>query len=166
MKKTPVSRTTAAAPRRLKLGPLRDNLGYLTRVLRNVTQQSSARHVDDLGHATGQITMLGLIAANEGVSQNELAGAMLMRKSQVTSLIQDLVERGLVQRAEQGGDRRYNALTLTPPGQQAWKRARDRIHQHSDELLGALSPDEREQLTALVRKLLAAHLQDAEIDFD
>src|SRR5262245_54333407 len=116
--------------RRLKLGILRDNLGYLTRLTRNVVTQSSADFVDDLGFATGQITLLGLIAANEGVSQNDLARALLMRKSQVTGLIHDLVERGLVTRSEMS-DRRFNALALTKAGAQAWRQARERITRHS-----------------------------------
>lgn len=134
--------------------------------MRNVSQQSSGAFVQDLGHATGQITMLGLIAANRGVTQTELAEAMLMRKSQVTGLIQDLVTRGLVARTEQGGDRRFNALSLTRQGQQAWARAREHIQRHSDHLLAALDDSEREMLTRLLRKLLAAHLSDFDIDFD
>lgn len=154
------------ARRRLKLGILRENLGYLTRLTRNVATQSSEAFVGDLGHATGQITLLGLIAANEGVSQNDLARALLMRKSQVTGLIHDLVERGLVTRTESDSDRRYNALSLTKAGTQAWRQARERITRHSDSLLEGLDPLEREELMRLIRKLLAARLSDGDLDFD
>lgn len=152
--------------RRLRLGPLRDNLGYLTRVMRNVSVQTSGQHVADLGHVTGQITLLGLIAANEGVTQNELARAILMSKSQVTGLIQDLVARGLVAREEHGGDRRFNTLALTAEGGKAWKKALARISRHSDELMAPLEPAERAELARLLRKLLASSLPDADIDFE
>lgn len=154
------------ARRRIKLGMLRDNLGYLSRMMRNVTSQSSSDYVDDLGYATGQITLLGLIAANDGIAQNDLARALLMRKSQVTGLIHDLVERGLVTRSEKGSDRRFNSLSLTKAGTQAWRQARDRITKHSDGLLAGLEPAEREELARLLRKLLAARLSDGDLEFE
>lgn len=157
---------SAAVHRRLRLGALRDNLGYLSRVMRNVSAQSSGEHVDDLGFATGQITLLGLIAANAGVTQNELAHALLMRKSQVTGLIQDLAVRGLVAREAHGDDRRFNTLALTPDGSKAWKRALARVTAHSDGLLAGLEPAERLELTRLLRKVLAANLPQGDIDFD
>lgn len=155
-----------APPRRLKLGILRENLGYLSRLTRSVVMQSSAEFVDDLGYATGQITLLGLIAANDGVSQNDLARALLMRKSQVTGLLHDLVERGLVTRTEMGSDRRFNKMSLTKAGAQAWRQARDRITRHSDTVLKGLEAAEREQLARLLRKLLAANLADGDLEFD
>lgn len=154
------------ARRRLKLGILRDNLGYLSRLTRNVVMQSSGDYVDDLGHATGQITLLGLIAANDGASQNDLAHALLMRKSQVTGLIHDLVERGLITRSESGSDRRYNTVSLTKQGQAAWRQARERITRHSASLMDALEPAEQQELARLLRKLLAAQLSEVDLDFE
>ncbi len=152
--------------RRLKLGALQHNMGYLTRLARNAVRQSSGDFVGDLGFATGQITLLGLIAANDGVSQNDLARALLMRKSQVTGLIQDLVARGLVSRVEMGLDRRFNALSLTKTGAQAWRRARERVSRHSDTVLQVLAEDERVELSRLLRKVIAANVPDADIEFE
>ncbi len=155
-----------SAKTRLKLGVLQHNLGYLMRVARNVVMQSSGDYVDDLGFATGQITLLGLIAANEGIAQNDLARALLMRKSQVTGLIQDLVARGHVERSAQGGDRRFNALSLTPAGKKAWRQARERIGRHSGSLLAGLDDAEREELLRLLRKMIAANLHEVEFELD
>lgn len=162
MKSNPVNRTKGST---LKLGVLRDNLGYLSRITRNVVTQSSGEFVDDMGFATGQVTLLGLISANDGVSQNDLARALLMRKSQVTALIHDLVLRGLVERNEAGNDRRFNALSLTKAGAVAWRQARGRIVRHSEQLQEGLEPAEREELSRLLRKLIATNLPDADLDF-
>lgn len=151
---------------RLKLGMLRHNMGYLTRLARNAVRQSSGDFVGDLGYATGQVTLLGLIAANRGVTQNDLARALLMRKSQVTGLIQDLVARGLVSRVEMGQDRRFNTLSLTKAGTQAWRQARQRITGHSDSVLQGLTPEERAELSRLLRKVIASNMPDADIEFD
>ena len=158
--------TKASTKPRLKLGYLRNNIGYLTRVTRNLVRNSSGEFVSDLGLATGQITLLGLIAANAGISQNDLANALLMRKSQVTGLIQDLVERDYVNRVELGGDRRFKALSLTKSGALAWRRARERIARHSDSVVDALTAAEREELGRLLRKVIAANMSSGEIDFE
>jgi DNA-binding MarR family transcriptional regulator len=155
-----------SAKPRLKLGVLLHNMGYLSRLARNVVRHASVQFLEDMGFATGQVTLLGLIAANDGISQNDLARALLMRKSQVTALIQDLVARGLVQREDGGQDRRYNALSLTRSGTQAWKRARQRITRHSDSVLVQLTPAEQVELSRLLRKLIAANLPDCDIDFE
>jgi DNA-binding MarR family transcriptional regulator len=91
-----------------------------------------------------------------------------MRKSQITALIHDLVNRGLVVRTEADNDRRFNALSLTSAGMQAWRLARKRIMKHSDQLMAGLAPAEREELARLLRKLIATNLQelDLELDFD
>jgi len=156
----------ANAKSQLKLGLLQHNLGYLMRVARNVVMQSSGEFVGDLGYVTGQITLLGLIAANEGTAQNDLGRALLMRKSQVTGLIQDLVARGLVERSAQGADRRFNAVKLTPAGEKAWHQARDRIGRHSASLLVEFSDAERDELLRLLRKLIATNLQEVDFELD
>jgi DNA-binding MarR family transcriptional regulator len=165
MKEKLVAKTTTAR-RRLKLGTLRGNIGYLTRVVRNVVRHSSSAFVGELGLATGQITLLGLIAANEGVSQNDLASAMLMRKSQVTGLIQDLVERDYVARVDMGADRRFNALSLTQSGKQVWRRARACITSHSDSVVEALNLSERDELMRLLCKVIAHNFKNGEVDFE
>ncbi|RZJ12236.1 MAG: MarR family transcriptional regulator [Rubrivivax sp.] len=150
--------------RQLKLGVLRDNMGFLSRVLRNMAVQSAEAYVGELDLAAGQLTMLGLISANEGVEQNEIARVMLMRKSQVTTLIQDLVSRGFVTREEHGADRRYLKLGLTPEGEALWQRAAQLVSTHSEMLLGVLDEPEQAQLVRLVKKMLASHLSDVGID--
>ncbi|MCX7175948.1 MAG: MarR family winged helix-turn-helix transcriptional regulator [Proteobacteria bacterium] len=148
--------------RQLKLGILGSNIGYLTRVARNLTQHRSGEYINDLGFIGGQIAMLGLIHANDGVSQNELSRALLMRKSQVTGMIQDLVTRGYVKRIELGADRRYKSLSLTKTGSQIWLKASDRIMQHSDEVLSGLTVAERKKLLELLLKMVSSNLEDPE----
>lgn len=162
---TDQKRPKRSAPRRqLKLGALRDNMGFLSRVLRNMAVQSAEAYVGELNLAAGQLTMLGLIHANEGVEQNEIARVMLMRKSQVTTLIQDLVSRGWVTREEHGADRRYLKLGLTAEGEALWQRASKLVTTHSEMLLGVLDEPERKELVRLVKKMLASHLSDVGID--
>ena len=142
----------------LHLGALEDNISYLTRALRSVLQQSAEGYVGPLGLLPGEITVLSLVAANEGMSQNDLARALVVKKSQVTGLVRGLVERGHLACVESPTDRRYNALSLTPAGRGVWKQAQQALKKHNQAMLKALAAEERTELTRLLRKLLAAHI--------
>ena len=160
-KETPKSKMK----RQLDLGVLGNNFGYLTRVARNLTQHRSGEFIDDLGFIRGQISLLGLIHANDGVSQNDLSRFLLMRKSQVTGMVQDLVARGYVKRIELGEDRRYKALSLTKSGTKAWLKASERIMQHSDTMLNSLTVAERKKLLDLLLKMVTSTIQDPDFEF-
>lgn len=141
----------------LELGVLGENIGFMTRVVRTVVQQSAVMHMRESAFAPGQVTLLGLVAMNEGVSQNRIATAVVQKRSQVTVLIQDLVQRGLVDRQEMSSDRRFNSLSLTAEGRRAWKEARDRIAHHNDTVLAGLTAKERGELFRLMHKVLATY---------
>lgn len=159
----PTSRKAPAAtpfPGGLNPGVLRDNISYLTRAVRAVVQQNAPDDLEEGGLLAGQLAALALIAANEGVSQNDLARAMLMKKSQVTAVIQDLVVRGHVDRLASATDRRYNALSLTAQGTALWKRSSERMVKHSDAVMKPLAAAERRELLRLLQKLVGSHLSE------
>lgn len=158
---SPTPPSPSRLPGGLQPGILEDNISYLTRVVRSVAQQSAGDHLGKFELLGGQLTALALIAANEGVSQNDLTQAMQMKKSQMTVLVQDLVVREIIDRTPSATDRRYNALTLTPKGGRLWKRVREGLASHSESVLSVLELDERRQLVRLLQKLAAAHLGDA-----
>ena len=155
-------RQTPRIPGGLNPGVLQDNISYLTRVVRIVIQQATPEHLGDFELIGGQLTALALIAANDGVSQNDLARAMLMKKSLVTSLLLDLVMRCFVGRSASSADRRFNALSLTPQCATLWKKASDGMVQHSDTVLSSLTSVERKELRRLLQKLIATHLDAQE----
>jgi DNA-binding MarR family transcriptional regulator len=155
---SPPNASSPRLPGGLLPGVLENNISYLTRVVRSVAQQSASDHLGKFELLGGQLTALALIAATEGLSQNDLAQAMQMTKSQMTVLVQDLVVRDIIDRTPSATDRRYNALTLTAKGARLWKRAREGLVAHSDSVLSVLEPSERKELVRLLQKLSSAHL--------
>ena len=108
--------------------------------------------------------LLHLFMAEEmgepGVSPTELAQARGVSKNTISSLLRSLEEQALVTRAVSPTDRRSFIIQLTDKGREL---VRTRSPQHLrflNELAGDLTPEEREQLIALLRKLyqsLARH---------
>lgn len=157
---------TTPTPPTVKIGGLKKNLSYLSRLVRVVTMQSGSSYFEGFDFASGQKTMLYLISMNKDITQNELASALVMKKSQVTNLIADLVARKLVIREAHEGDRRFNTLRLTAEGNRICKKLEAQMNMHGDHLSSPLNEAEMTQLTALLAKLLKVHLSESGIDFD
>ena len=101
--------------------------------------------------------LLHLFMAEEmgrpGVSPTELAQARNVSKNTVSTLLRSLEEQGLITRAIAPHDKRSFIIQLTEKGR---KLVRERSPQHLaflNELASDLTPDERQELIRLLRKL-------------
>jgi DNA-binding MarR family transcriptional regulator len=100
--------------------------------------------------------VLNLVDAAEGRSQQEIAKAVQAPPSRMVGFVDELEERGLVERRADPRDRRVRALYLTPAGREALARGREVAHQHEEELAQGLSAEEREQLVSLLARVVDA----------
>lgn len=101
-----------------------------------------------------QRRLLFLLHAMPGVGQKELIAILDIRPASMSELVRKLVERGLVHRKRGDRDKRRVDLSLTPTGQAIVARAQNRHHEVLEEIFGALSKDERQQLCGLLEKSL------------
>jgi MarR family transcriptional regulator, organic hydroperoxide resistance regulator len=69
------------------------------------------------GLSIPQFDVLSTLTEQQGLSQSDLAQRLYVTKGNVSGLIDRLVEAGLVERRSAPGDRRSNALFLTPDGE-------------------------------------------------
>jgi len=75
-----------------------------------------ATELKALGLSIPQFDLLSTLTEREGLSQQELAERLYVTKGNVSGLLDRMVEAGLVERRSIPGDRRSNALYLTPKG--------------------------------------------------
>lgn len=137
------------------LGPLRENLPFLTRALRAYIRAENADFYTDFGAEQGEIAILSVIGLNPGISQNDLAATLVFKKSAITKLVKELEARGLVQRAKVAADKRFNALELTPVGQRRYEKINERMAVQHAAFLEPFSPKECEELFTLLNRLYA-----------
>ena len=97
--------------------------------------------------------ILGLLSASPGTSQQELATRLGMLPSRLGAFVDDLEERGLVQRVRDDVDRRRNSLQLTGRGRNALATVGRVGREHEAALTAALTDREREQLTRLLGRI-------------
>ncbi|HEX8917852.1 MAG TPA: MarR family transcriptional regulator [Chloroflexota bacterium] len=100
--------------------------------------------------------LLRAVAIHEGQSQQDLGDALGIPKSRMVWLVDDLEQRGLVERQRNASDRRAYALHLTPDGRRRVAEVRTIIQEHEREITAGLQPAERKALAELLRKI-AAH---------
>lgn len=100
-----------------------------------------------------EFAALTIVAARPGLTQHDLAAAAEIDASTLVATLDALERRGLAERRILPADRRKRAIHLTPEGEAALQRGRALAKRLGDELLGALSDDERAQFELLLRKL-------------
>jgi DNA-binding MarR family transcriptional regulator len=100
-----------------------------------------------------------LLVVDEGSSETQgaIADTLGYDRGQLVGLLDELEERGLVERRRDPEDRRRHIVRLTPEGKQTLRKVRALARQIEDDFLAPLSDKERAQLHALLLRLAETH---------
>lgn len=101
--------------------------------------------------------MLRAVAAADGPSQGELGARLGLASPRMVAVVDDLEDRGLVERHRNREDRRAYAIRLTEAGRRALDAAASAGRGLDEELLGALDAEERERLLTLLDRVAESH---------
>jgi DNA-binding MarR family transcriptional regulator len=105
----------------------------------------------------GDVGILRLIATTPGMSQQDLAGKLGVGPSRVVALIDDLERKDLVARQRSVVDRRNHELRLTDAGRDVMAKMRGIGAAHENDVVQALTVDERRVLGELLGKVAESH---------
>lgn len=89
-----------------------------------------------------------------GIAQRDLSELLGMDPSQVVALVDELEGAGLVKRSPDPADRRTRLVSATRRGGMVLRRARRLVEAAMDDFFEPLAEAERDQLRALLRKLV------------
>ena len=131
-------------------------IGPKARMLWNLLNARMVAALAPFGLRAGAFSAMALISANPGCSQNELARGLGMDKSAVVAVLDQLEARELVTRTRRAGDRRRHAVALTPEGEALMHRMRVAVAVPGRPIREALSPQEMQQLVALLDRACRA----------
>jgi DNA-binding MarR family transcriptional regulator len=135
-------------------GPRRDDgVAFLLAQLGAHAAAAFAERIRPLELTPPQAGVLRRLGQVPGQSQRGLADALGMHAPRLVALIDELEERGLVERERDTDDRRNYAISLTDKGRGALAALARVAREHELAITAALDADERGQLLVLLRRL-------------
>jgi DNA-binding MarR family transcriptional regulator len=109
----------------------------------------------EVGLPRGQARLLGVLCHNDGASQTELADLLMVRPATMTNLLQRMERDGLIERRPDANDQRLTRVFVKASGREKELGVLEVFEQLTPALLLGFSPEDREQLQAFLRQLLA-----------
>jgi DNA-binding MarR family transcriptional regulator len=126
----------------------------LTRLAKAVHRGSTE---DLLGMRLRQFVLLSYLRERAPTLQQELCEAMWIDPNNCVLLLNELEKVGFTERRRDPDDRRRHVVDITPAGRRALEHAERAQGSLEDEVLAALSPDERATLRRLLEQALEGH---------
>jgi DNA-binding MarR family transcriptional regulator len=137
----------------VKIGTRAGLVGYHLRRASAAVGNDFACALDGTGIRQVLFGILAIIKANPGINQGAVGRALGIQRANMVSLINELVDRALVDRKRSVEDRRAFSLTLSAEGAAMLEECVGRINAHEDRLLADLSTVERTALIDLLSRI-------------
>ena len=127
--------------------PAPGSMVLLTRLARVVYRRAKE---SVLGMSLKEYMALSSLCDRKNVPQQVLCDALHLDPNNCVLLLNGLESSGLIERRREPADRRRHIVVLTPAGRLALERAERALEGVEDEVLCALSPEERATLHRLL----------------
>lgn len=129
---------------------------YVTR-LANALERNMDNALAEFGVTGKQARLLGFIKlkSEKGcIFQRDIEETFGIRRSSVTSILQNLEKGEFIQRMNDSKDCRSKLVRLTKKGQAVFNKVDKEITRIENEILSLITPTERERFTELSEKIL------------
>jgi DNA-binding MarR family transcriptional regulator len=133
--------------------PLAGRVSFLLSQLGARSAQEFASRLAPLGIRPSHFGVLMHLSRDEGQSQQQLADVMGIHRNVMVGLIDDLEDRGLIERRRQPTDRRAHAIHLTEAAHDLLPRAQRVADEQETQLLAGIDDADRTHLITLLRRL-------------
>jgi DNA-binding MarR family transcriptional regulator len=141
---------------RIKADRAPSTLAFLLSQVGIHASRQFAERIEAAGLNPPLFRVLNLVDAAEGRSQQAIGKAIEVPASRMVALVDELEQRGLVERRPDPADRRVRALYLTAKGRKTLTRGREIAGQHEAELTRGLEATDRKRLLDLLQKMVDA----------
>jgi DNA-binding MarR family transcriptional regulator len=141
-------------------GPSRElleNTPFLLKLLGLAAKERSLEAFEPTGLSPQHFAVLSLLDEGARETQATIADALGYDRSHLVGLLDELEGKTLVERRRDPGDRRRHLVSLTPAGKRTLRELRAIAKRVESEFLAPLDADERQNLHALLLRLVAHH---------
>ena len=139
------------------ISSLESHAGFWLRFVSNHVSQSFAAKLTPTGVTVAEWVILRELFDTGETAASRIAAASGLTRGAVSKLIDRLLHKGLLTRAEAGKDRRFQDVKLTAAGRALVPKLAALADQNDEEFFRHLSAKERTALVATLRKLIATN---------
>ena len=132
------------------------SIGFLLSQVGLYAARRFAQRIGEVDLHPPLFRVLNVVDTAEGQSQQAIGEAIGAPASRMVAIVDELEQRGLVERRPHPRDRRVRALYLTPDGRKLLARGRQVAAEHERDLTRGMSEADRRRLVALLQKLVEA----------
>ena len=137
----------------VSVGALAPLVGYHLRRAWGAFSADFTSAMEGTGLRQVPFAVLSVVTANPGINQGAVGRTLSIKRANMVALINELVDKGLIERVVDASDRRAFSLTATAEGNALLDEAVSRIEQHEKRMLDDLSSKERATLLDLLGRI-------------
>src|SRR5262245_29345068 len=130
---------------------------FLLKRLGFLVKDKTIQAFEETGLSPYHHAVLTLLEEDPRETQAMIADALGYDRSHLVGMLDELEERGLIERRRDPADRRRHLVSLTPEGKRASKSLRAVVMKVEDDFFAPLDAEQRETLKSLLRELAAHH---------
>jgi DNA-binding MarR family transcriptional regulator len=131
---------------------------FLLKRLGFTAKEKGMKAYEEMGLHPYHHAVMAVLDEGSRETQGAIADALGYDRGQLVGLLDELEERGLVERRRDPADRRRHLVHITPAGRRTLARVRELAKANEDAFLASLDEGERQQLHALLVRLAEQHL--------
>ena len=128
---------------------MNDSFHYLSMANHMMVQKKQMDQLKDTGLTLGQPKVLDYLKDHDGASQKEIAAGCLIEAGSLTSILNRMEEKGLIERKMLNGNRRTFHIFMTEEGEEKQKLIDKNFQQIEERALSGISEEEIQRTCAM-----------------
>lgn len=122
---------------------MNDSFHYLSMANHMMVQKKLMEQLKDTGLTLGQPKVLDYLKDHDGASQKEIAAGCLIEAGSLTSILNRMEEKGLIERKMLNGNRRTFHIFMTESGKKNQKLVEETFEKIEETVLNNVSEEEQ-----------------------
>ena len=132
-----------------------DTLHYLIMANQMLVQKALLEQLKDTGLTIGQPKILDYLKDHDGSNQKEIAKACFLEAGSLTTILNKMEEKGLIERRILNGNRRSFHIFMTEEGKKKQQLVTQAFAKIEEKELSGVSAEEFQQFLAVYGKIYA-----------
>lgn len=130
-----------------------DSFHYLSMINHMTIQKKLMEQLADTGLTLGQPKVLDYLKDHDGASQKEIAAGCLIEAGSLTSILNRMEEKGLIERKMLNGNRRTFHIFMTESGKKNQKLVEETFEKIEETALNNISEEEQKVFMEIFHRI-------------